>query len=74
MGSFCNKIWISCTLLYYKDLQLSLIAVKGLHVFNEVHIVSVQNKKMKKLQNWKFNIYDNKDKCIRGKEAELIII
>lgn len=53
-----------------------LIAAKGLHVFNEVHIVSVGSNKneKKKLQNWKFNIYDNTHKSIRESKVELIIL
>lgn len=61
-------------LLYYTELELGLRPAKGLHVFNEVHIVSVQSNKMKKIQNWKFNIYDNTHKSIREGEVELIII
>lgn len=61
---------------YYsiKICNYALIAAKGLHVFNEVHIVSVQSNKWKKLQNGKFNIYDNTHKSIRERKAELIII
>lgn len=51
-----------------------LITAQGVHVFNEVNIVSVgSNKNEKKLQNWKFNIYDNTHKSIRKSKAELII-
>lgn len=36
-----------------KICNYSLMEAKGLHVFNEVHIVNVQSNKMKKVTEWK---------------------
>lgn len=70
---FSNKIRKNmCVIIIpQKKCNYVLITAQGLHAVNEVNIVSVgSNKslKKKKLQNCKFNIYDNTHKSIRKKK------